>query len=80
MTLYNFPSLNPGRTLLLTVSTLSLVAVLVWRYLRGVPAVWGLRSAKAPPGPPTLPVIGNLHLMPKSHTWIQYSKWANQYG
>ncbi|KAH6842954.1 cytochrome P450 [Chaetomium sp. MPI-CAGE-AT-0009] len=40
----------------------------------------GRRPERLPPGPPTLPIVGNLHLMPKSHAWLQYTKWARQYG
>lgn len=64
-----------GPTTPLAVAALTIVAVLVWQ-LSHV----GMRLAKLPPGPPTLPVIGNLHLMPKNHAWLQYSKWAKQYG
>ncbi|OAL30296.1 hypothetical protein AYO20_08774 [Fonsecaea nubica] len=40
----------------------------------------GKRSPKMPPGPPTLPIIGNLHQMPKKDTHLQYQKWAQEYG
>jgi hypothetical protein len=40
----------------------------------------GRRPAGYPPGPPTLPVIGNLHLMPKEKPHLQFQKWAEQYG
>ncbi|KAH7072427.1 cytochrome P450, partial [Paraphoma chrysanthemicola] len=31
-------------------------------------------------GPPTLPIIGNLHQIPKTNVHLQYQKWAQQYG
>lgn len=40
----------------------------------------GRRPPDYPPGPPTLPFIGNLHLMPKEHIYLQLQKWAEEYG
>lgn len=40
----------------------------------------GQRPRGCPPGPPTLPLIGNLHLMPKEKGHLQFQKWANEYG
>lgn len=40
----------------------------------------GRRPAGYPPGPPTLPIIGNLHLMPKKKAHLQFQKWAEEYG
>lgn len=40
----------------------------------------GRRPAGYPPGPPTLPLIGNLHLMPKEKGHLQFQKWAEEYG
>ena len=53
----------------------ALVALLGFR-LRKV----GRRPADYPPGPPTLPLIGNLHLMPKEKVHLQFQKWAEEYG
>ncbi|CAG5187414.1 uncharacterized protein ALTATR162_LOCUS11712 [Alternaria atra] len=39
----------------------------------------GRRPANYPPGPPTLPLIGNLHLMPKAKGHLQFQKWAEEY-
>ncbi|KAI8932188.1 hypothetical protein NX059_011068 [Plenodomus lindquistii] len=75
MSAYDFLNLGLSPKFPLAVAALGLVALLVWRISRV-----GARPARAPPGPPTLPVIGNLHLMPKSHAWLQYFEWAKQYG
>ena len=40
----------------------------------------GRRPKGLPPGPPTLPIIGNLHLMPTSQPHLQFKKWADEYG
>lgn len=40
----------------------------------------GRRPSGCPPGPPTLPLIGNLHLMPKGNPHLQFQKWAKEYG
>ncbi|KAL7622129.1 hypothetical protein AAE478_007631 [Parahypoxylon ruwenzoriense] len=40
----------------------------------------GRRPKNYPPGPPTLPILGNIHLMPSHDTHIQLQKWAEQYG
>ena len=37
-------------------------------------------SLPLPPGPPPLPIIGNLHQTPKSHPWRQYFSWSKVYG
>lgn len=37
-------------------------------------------SLPFPPGPPTLPIIGNVHQAPKSHPWLQYHAWSKTYG
>lgn len=47
----------------------------VWRLARV-----GRRPKNYPPGPPTLPLIGNLHQMPRSNGHLQFQKWAQEYG
>lgn len=54
---------------------LIIVAIIVYR-LRNV----GRRPKNYPPGPPTLPIIGNLHLMPQKDPHHQFKKWAEAYG
>lgn len=38
------------------------------------------KDAKLPPGPPRLPLIGNLHQAPEKVPWRTYQKWTDKYG
>ncbi|KAF9731672.1 hypothetical protein PMIN06_007731 [Paraphaeosphaeria minitans] len=40
----------------------------------------GRRSKSLPPGPPTLPLIGNLHQIPKTGAHYKFTEWARTYG
>lgn len=56
----------------------SVFATVLW-------ALWhlskvGQRPKDYPPGPPTLPVIGNLHQMTQKQGHLQFQKWAQEYG
>ncbi|KAI0451231.1 cytochrome P450 [Xylaria acuta] len=60
-----------------TISILATTLVVIFLYrLSRI----GRRPRGLPPGPPTLPLIGNLHLMPKEKGHLQFQKWANEYG
>ncbi|KAA1475630.1 cytochrome P450 [Dentipellis sp. KUC8613] len=41
---------------------------------------YGSRRALYPPGPPTLPILGNLLTFPRRLIHIKFSEWARQYG
>ena len=54
-----------------------LALALLWRHIRAANTRMGLRL---PPGPPGLPVIGNLFDMPTSDDWVVYREWGNKHG
>ncbi|KAI2606391.1 cytochrome P450 [Hypoxylon fragiforme] len=58
-----------------TIVVIAAVFALLYRLSRV-----GQRPKGYPPGPPTLPLIGNIHLMPKEKGHLQFQKWAEEYG
>jgi hypothetical protein len=40
----------------------------------------GRRPKDFPPGPPTLPILGNIHLIPNENPHLQFQAWAQEYG
>ncbi|KAI7240025.1 putative cytochrome P450 [Hortaea werneckii] len=40
----------------------------------------GRRDGRLPPGPSTLPILGNIHQIPKQGVHFQFTEWARQYG
>jgi hypothetical protein len=72
----NLPSFTPFRTTgLVFVSLVSLIVLRIFYESF-------IRDRNIPPGPPRLPLIGNLHQAPKPDElpWLVYAKWAEQYG
>ncbi|OCK75418.1 cytochrome P450 [Lepidopterella palustris CBS 459.81] len=46
-----------------------------WKVLR-----YGMRPKNMPPGPPTIPILGNLHQMPLKDFHFKFREWAQEYG
>lgn len=40
----------------------------------------GRREKSLPPGPPTLPIIGNLHQIPTKGSYLTFTEWSKKYG
>ncbi|KAI9836035.1 MAG: hypothetical protein M1819_001646 [Sarea resinae] len=40
----------------------------------------GKRDKRMPPGPPTLPILGNFHQIPRTGLYKQFQAWAKEYG
>ena len=40
----------------------------------------GKRRLPYPPGPKSLPIVGNLFSMPSEEEWITYRKWSEESG
>ncbi|KAF6808949.1 cytochrome P450 [Colletotrichum sojae] len=55
---------------------ISLLAIVGGKYLLG----FGQREALLPPGPPTLPIIGNANIFPRSYLQYKFAEWSKQYG
>ncbi|EEB95713.1 hypothetical protein MPER_05275 [Moniliophthora perniciosa FA553] len=58
--------------------TLVLLFFLAWLVLKIVRV--GRRESYLPPGPPTIPILGNLHVFPTASPHIKFAEWGQQYG
>ncbi|CAL1706615.1 unnamed protein product [Somion occarium] len=56
----------------------SVLIFCVWAFHRFQKA--GSREPGLPPGPPTLPLIGNLHIFPSTRAHLKFTEWAKVYG
>ncbi|KAF2125588.1 cytochrome P450 oxidoreductase-like protein [Dothidotthia symphoricarpi CBS 119687] len=51
------------------------IAYLLFKLLR-----FGRREKYLPPGPPTIPILGNAHLIPAKNIHLKFKEWSDKYG
>ncbi|KAK5730067.1 hypothetical protein LTR15_000001 [Elasticomyces elasticus] len=64
-----------GTTLVIFVVVALVVVASVYQGHRPLP-----EGTKPLPGPKGWPIVGNAFDIPKSHAWLQFKKWADEYG
>ncbi|KAF2677370.1 cytochrome P450 [Lentithecium fluviatile CBS 122367] len=62
--------------LLLSATIPFLIALFFFFFFRQSPR----RASDFPPGPPPIPILGNIHQIPLQKSYIKFAKWAQQYG
>lgn len=73
------PDLNAAFAIrLISITRVAVGVLFVWAIYRLLQV--GRRDKRYPPGPPTIPILGNLHLVPKSGLGKKLKEWGEAYG
>ncbi|KAI0793050.1 cytochrome P450 [Irpex lacteus] len=62
------------------ISLTFLLAALTFFYIAHRVYHVGKREGYLPPGPPTLPILGNVHIFPRFFAHFRFSEWSREYG
>ncbi|KAF1843820.1 cytochrome P450 2D18 [Cucurbitaria berberidis CBS 394.84] len=57
-----------------------LIAILCVLFLVHKLLRFGHRDKRLPPGPPTIPILGNAHLIPSHGLHLKFKEWSDKYG
>ncbi|KAK5996476.1 Cytochrome P450 monooxygenase [Cladobotryum mycophilum] len=58
----------------------TIVALIIVLVVAGTVSLPGSREKGLPPGPPTVPFLGNINLLPKTGIHLLFTNWAKTYG
>ncbi|KAK4161793.1 Fumitremorgin C synthase [Cladorrhinum sp. PSN259] len=61
-------------------ATTALIVISITLFARARKRKSKFGSLPLPPGPPALPILGNVHQAPKSHAWLTFHDWSKTYG
>ena len=56
------------------------LTLLLLRWVYNRRARGNAQNLPHPPGPPGLPLIGNLRDLPTHPAWLKYEQWSREYG
>ncbi|KAK0729565.1 cytochrome P450 [Lasiosphaeris hirsuta] len=68
-------TMDSQKNLAASIATLGLFSFVVWRLFFS-----DSRPVNFPPGPPGLPIIGNLHQIPRGLPFLAFEEWSQKYG